>query len=149
MARENGNGKEPVDDSLKSLIEFAQSVDLEEVVWEVEGRRVAFRREIKPAPAAPAAKPAASDKPAAPSGPDIQYITSPMVGTFWRSPGPDRPPLVLEGDNIDSGERVAVVEAMKVPKDVVSPIKGKIKKILAVNGKAVEYGQKLFEVELV
>jgi acetyl-CoA carboxylase biotin carboxyl carrier protein len=70
-----------------------------------------------------------------------------MVGTFWRALSKDRPPLVVEGDEVTAGQRMAVVMAMEVPKDVICDVNGRIVKILVENGKPVEYGQKLFEVE--
>lgn len=74
-------------------------------------------------------------------------ITSPMVGTFYRSPSPDSPPFVQEGDTIKPGQVVCVVEAMKLFNEIESEAGGKIVKILAENGKPVEYGQKLMLVK--
>lgn len=74
-------------------------------------------------------------------------ITSPMVGTFYRSPSPDSPPFVQEGDTIKTGQVVCVVEAMKLFNEIESEAGGKIVKILAENGKPVEYGQKLMLVK--
>jgi acetyl-CoA carboxylase biotin carboxyl carrier protein len=146
----NGAGARDMDlpTPLQSLIEFAKSVDLEEVVWEKGGQRVAFKRQVAPPPpAAPAAGPAAKgQEPAPPSR--TQFIVSSMVGTFWRSPAKDRPPLVVEGGRVAVGQKVGVVEAMKIPKDVTAQVNGKIVRILVENGKAVEYGQKIFEVEV-
>lgn len=141
------------DDDLNSLIEFAKSVDLEELIWEKEGRRIAFKRRVNGAlpETVPAAAPAAAS--AAPngkakSGPASRPLLSPMVGTFWRALSKDRPPLVVEGGAVTVGQRVAYVEAMKVNKDVISDANGRIVKIYVENGKPVEYGQKLFEVEV-
>ncbi|MBI4395849.1 MAG: acetyl-CoA carboxylase, biotin carboxyl carrier protein [Elusimicrobia bacterium] len=133
---------------LLSLVEFAKSVDLEEVVWENGCQRIAFKRRPAAAPAisAPtgAAGPAAENQPAASKA---HAVPSPMVGTFLRAPSKDRPPFVVEGDEVTVGQRLAVVEAMKVPKDVLSDANGRITRILVENGKPVEYGQKLFEME--
>jgi acetyl-CoA carboxylase biotin carboxyl carrier protein len=138
----------PGDETLNSLIEFAKSADLEELAWEDGEKRVSFRRRIAdpPPPVSPAA-PAASAAPAAESSP-LRFITSPMVGTFWRSASNDRPPLVVEGGKVSGGQKMAVVMAMSIPKDVVSSVAGRIVKILVENGKPVEYGQKLFEIEI-
>jgi acetyl-CoA carboxylase biotin carboxyl carrier protein len=136
---------ETAESPLKALLEFAKSVDLEEVVWEKAGRRVAFKRAAAPAEAeAPAPEPSS---PAAEAPPKTHIVHSPMVGTFWRSPGKDRPPLVMDGDEVKAGQRVAVVEAMKIPKDVVCDASGRIVRTFVENGKPVEYGQKLFEIE--
>ncbi len=74
-------------------------------------------------------------------------ITSPMVGTFYRSPSHDSPPFIQEGDTIKTGQVVCIVEAMKLFNEIESEVGGKIVKILAENGKPVEYGQKLMLVK--
>jgi len=74
-------------------------------------------------------------------------ITSPMVGTFYRSPSPDSPPFVKEGDHISAGKVVCIIEAMKLFNEIESEVSGKIVKILAENTKTVEYGQKLMLVK--
>jgi acetyl-CoA carboxylase biotin carboxyl carrier protein len=74
-------------------------------------------------------------------------ITSPMVGTFYRSPSPDSPPFVHEGDSIGTGKVVCIIEAMKLFNEIESEVSGKIVKILVENGKPVEYGQKLMLVK--
>ncbi|HRY29451.1 MAG TPA: biotin/lipoyl-binding protein [Elusimicrobiota bacterium] len=135
---------------VKALVDFAKELELEEVVWEREGRRIAFKR--RAAPPAPAAPAAASAVPANGNGksksPKTKDILSPIVGTFWRGLSKDRPPLVVEGGQVTAGQRLAQVEAMKVQKDVIADVNGKISKILVQNGKPVEYGQKLFEIEV-
>jgi len=74
-------------------------------------------------------------------------IKSTVVGTFFRSDSPNRPPLVVEGTVVASGQTVAAIEAMKIMKDVVATVPCKIVKALVANGHPVEYGQPLFEVE--
>ena len=139
------NGKKPatVRDQVESLVAIAKELDLSEVLWEEGDRKVAFtRRASAPVPAPTPAAPA----PVAPPVPKTQFITAPFVGTFLRAPK-DRPPLVVEGEEVDSGDKVGIVEAMKVPRDVTSHVAGHIVRILVENGKPVEYGQKIFEVE--
>ncbi|OEG70231.1 hypothetical protein ATZ36_05475 [Candidatus Endomicrobiellum trichonymphae] len=74
-------------------------------------------------------------------------IKSTTVGTFASAQSNDKPPFVREGDNIVVGQKIGQIEAMKIIKDVLSNIKGKISKILVSNGQSVEYGQKLFLVD--
>jgi acetyl-CoA carboxylase biotin carboxyl carrier protein len=74
-------------------------------------------------------------------------ITSPMVGTFYRSPSPDSPPFVQEGDLVSTGKVVCIIEAMKLFNEIESEVSGKIVKILVENAKTVEYGQKLMLVK--
>ena len=75
------------------------------------------------------------------------YIRSTMVGTFFRADSSNRPPLVVEGTIVNSGQPVASVEAMKIRKDVVAQMDCRIVKALVTDGHSVEYGQPLFEVE--
>lgn len=74
-------------------------------------------------------------------------ITSPMVGTFYRSPSPDSPPYISVGDHVREGQTVCIIEAMKLMNDMPSEVTGKVIKILVDNGTTVEYGQPLFLVD--
>jgi acetyl-CoA carboxylase biotin carboxyl carrier protein len=74
-------------------------------------------------------------------------ICSPMVGTFYRAPAPDAGPYVKEGDEIHPGKALCIIEAMKLMNEIEAEISGKIVKILAENGKPVEYNQPLFLVK--
>ena len=73
-------------------------------------------------------------------------IKSPMIGTFYRSPSPDKPAFVNVGDEITSGKPVCIIEAMKLFNEIESEIKGTIVKVLANDGTPVEYDQPLFLV---
>jgi acetyl-CoA carboxylase biotin carboxyl carrier protein len=130
---------------LKELLEFAKATDLQEVVWEKKGVHISFRRGEPTMPAVAPEIPAEELGAARP--PEPMTIKSTMVGTFYRSDSPDRPPLVVEGTLVSSGQPVAAIEAMKIMKDVLSPGSCRIVKALVANGHAVEYGQPLFEVE--
>ena len=95
------------------------------------------------APAAektPAPAPAANDK--------LVTIKSPMIGTFYRSPSPDKPLFVNVGDEIKPGDVLCIIEAMKLFNEIESEIKGKIVKVLADDASPVEYDQPLFLVEI-
>ena len=134
---------QPFEEQLKSMVKFAKSVDLEEVFWEEGGRRVAFKRR-RNGQNHTVKEGSDQNEPVA----TLHTITSPIVGTFWRAPSKTRPPLVVEGDEITAGQRVAFVEAMKVQKDVISNVSGRIRNILLENGRPAEYGQPLMEVEV-
>lgn len=75
------------------------------------------------------------------------YITSPIVGTFYRAPNPDAPPFVEVNDEVRVGQTVCIVEAMKLMNEVKSEYNGIIRDILVENGEPVEYGQPLFLIE--
>lgn len=95
-----------------------------------------------PAPATQAtsaAAPAANDK--------LITIKSPMIGTFYRSPSPDKPSFVNVGDDIKQGDVLCIVEAMKLFNEIESEVSGKIVKVLIDDASPVEYDQPLFLVE--
>lgn len=75
------------------------------------------------------------------------HITSPIVGTFYRSSSPDSPPYVEIGDLVEKGQTVCIVEAMKVMNEVKSDYNGQIVEVLVEEGETVEYGQELFLIE--
>ena len=70
-------------------------------------------------------------------------ITSPMVGTFYRSPAPDEPPFVEVDDRISKGQTVCIIEAMKLMNEIEAEVSGQIMEILVQNGQPIEYGQTL------
>jgi acetyl-CoA carboxylase biotin carboxyl carrier protein len=82
----------------------------------------------------------------APAGNTVT-IKSPMIGTFYRSPSPDKPSFVNVGDDIEPGKPVCIIEAMKLFNEIESEVKGKIVKVLVEDASPVEYDQPLFLVE--
>ncbi len=99
------------------------------------------KNEAKAEPKAEAAAPPA------PSAADLVPVTSPMVGTFYRSSSPTAKPFVDIGDKISIGQTVCIIEAMKLMNDMPSEVSGKIVKVCVDNGSTVEYGQQLFLVD--
>lgn len=77
---------------------------------------------------------------------DGVFVTSPIVGTFYRSPSPDDPPYVEVGDEVSEGDTVCIVEAMKVMNEVKADAGGEVLEIHADDGDPVEYGQKLLKL---
>jgi acetyl-CoA carboxylase biotin carboxyl carrier protein len=107
------------------------------------------------APAPVAAPPVSTAKPeaekaAAPadeSDSDLYKITSPIVGTFYGSPGPDKDPYVKEGSRVSEDSVVCIVEAMKLMNEIQAEVSGEVVKIYVENGQPVEYGQPLFGIK--
>ena len=103
-----------------------------------------------PAVNAPVATPAESATTAATEPPDpdaaLYKITSPIVGTFYRSPGPDKESYVSEGSNVSPDTTVCIVEAMKLMNEIQAEVSGEVVKIYVENGQPVEYGQPLFGI---
>jgi acetyl-CoA carboxylase biotin carboxyl carrier protein len=91
----------------------------------------------------------ADDKPVSNGVDESKYLTikSPMIGTFYRSAGPEKPQFVSVGDEIAPGKTVCIIEAMKLFNEIESDIKGKIVKVLVNDATPVEYDQPLFLVD--
>jgi acetyl-CoA carboxylase biotin carboxyl carrier protein len=153
-------------DQIKAIVGMMKENDLSEFSMESDGLKIRIKRGPEgfqqtvtvaapvPAPivAAPVVSPvvpvvASAAAPATPPA-GIKYITSPMVGTFYRSPSPDAPPYIEVGKTVDEESVVCIIEAMKVMNEIKSEIKGTIVEVLVESAKPVEYGQKLFAVKV-
>lgn len=93
------------------------------------------------------AAPAPSAQPAAEASGNYITVKSPMIGTFYRSAGPDKPPFVNVGDEVKPGEVLCIIEAMKLFNEIESEVSGRIVKVLVDDATPVEYDQPLFLVE--
>ncbi|MEY3344120.1 MAG: acetyl-CoA carboxylase biotin carboxyl carrier protein [Bacteroidota bacterium] len=102
---------------------------------------------VAPAPAAPA--PTAATPPPAKANDESKYhvVKSPMIGTFYRQPSPDKANFVNVGDDVKQGQVICIIEAMKLFNEIESDIKGRIVKVLVDNATPVEYDQPLFLVD--
>jgi acetyl-CoA carboxylase biotin carboxyl carrier protein len=99
-------------------------------------------------PATPTASAPAAPAPAAPvAASNTVTIKSPMIGTFYRSSGPDKPLFVNVGDEVSPGKVICIIEAMKLFNEIECDVKGKIVKVLVDDATPVEYDQPLFLVE--
>ncbi|MFA4844842.1 MAG: acetyl-CoA carboxylase biotin carboxyl carrier protein [Candidatus Margulisiibacteriota bacterium] len=143
---------------LKKLIQLVKDEDISGVAVEEKGVKYEVRREKGghtvsaplPGPQSSAPGTPISQEPKAKEKSEedgLVAITSPMVGTFYRSPSPESPAFVEAGDSVEPGKVVCIVEAMKLFNEIESEVRGKIVKVLVDNGKPVEYGQKLFLVK--
>ncbi|KPK15392.1 MAG: hypothetical protein AMJ62_09350 [Myxococcales bacterium SG8_38] len=142
-------------DQLRELIRLLDESGLTEIEVEHDDDRIRVRRE--PAPIVSAAT-AASLTPGAPGAGPLPaeagtseeagtYVTSPFVGTFYRSPSPESDPFVEVGDVIRPGQVLCIVEAMKLMNEIEAEVEGTIAEVLVENGKPVEYGDRLFRIE--
>lgn len=152
---------------IQELIKFVSRSGVNEVAIEQQDFKITIKTNqtptvvhaTVPAPVATAAIPAAAaplpvsateTKPAAPAAEDTShYITikSPMIGTFYRSAGPDKASFVNVGDEVSTGKVICIIEAMKLFNEIESEVSGKIVKVLVENASPVEYDQPLFLVE--
>ncbi len=153
-------------DEIKQLIELADETGLAELELERNGERVRIRRAAglqqdyvipaAPAPAAytPAAPPAhaGAPAPAAPAAPptgedpSLSYVRAPIVGTFYESPGPDAPPFVKLGDQVQAGQVLCIIESMKLMNEIECETSGVIVSRFVGNAQPTEYGQTLFAI---
>ena len=109
---------------------------------------VAMQMPVAAPVAAPAPQAAAPAPAAAPANDSrLIEIKSPMIGTFYRSAGPDKPPFVEVGQSIKPGDKVCIIEAMKLFNEIESEISGTIVKVLVNDSSPIEYDQPLFLVE--
>jgi len=102
----------------------------------------AQQAEFRPRPSAPTRGPveSAGEKKG-------HVITSPFVGTFYRSPAPDQPSFVEVGTAVKKGQVLCIIEAMKLMNEIESEVAGKVAEVMAQNGQPVEFGQPLFRIE--
>ena len=156
---------------IQSLIKFVAKSGASEVKLEMEDVKITIRTGSGPstpettivqqipmaqAPAMPVAQAPAAAEPAALATPqpeaasdDSKYITikSPIIGTFYRKPAPDKPVFVEVGSTINQGDVLCVIEAMKLFNDIESEVSGKIVKVLVEDSSPVEFDQPLFLVD--
>lgn len=98
-------------------------------------------------PAEPEANPATDLLESKEAKNDLHYISSPMVGTFYRAPDPSSPPFVEIGESVQKNQTLCIIEAMKLMNEIESDIDGVLEEIYVQNGKPVEYGKKLFAIK--
>jgi oxaloacetate decarboxylase (Na+ extruding) subunit alpha len=139
------------EERIRQVTEIFQGSDVGEMEVEDAGLRITLRRqdERPQAIAAPSSLSAAPNG-AGESGPDVSTaikIESPMVGTFYRSASPTAEPFVEEGDRVEVGQTLCILEAMKLFNEFKSEHSGVIRAVLVNNAEPVEYGQALFELE--
>lgn len=154
-------------DQLRQLLALLGESDIQELRLEGDDFRLEVRRNLPAvaqpltvlqapaavAPAVPAAAPAPVPAPSAPPPPaaaargDLQAITAPMVGTFYRSPAPGEAPFVELGSRVTPGQPVCILEAMKLMNELESEVGGEVVEILVENGTPVEFGQVLMRIK--
>ncbi len=157
---------------IQDLIKFVAKSGASEVDLEMDGVKISIKTGAKegknevvvqqvpvaapspapapaPAPVAAAPAPAPASSPAPAADDDSKYVTikSPMIGTFYRKPSPDKELFVNVGDSVSKGSVVCVIEAMKLFNEIESEVSGKIVKVLVDDATPVEFDQPLFLVD--
>ncbi len=156
---------------LRELVEFLKANDIAEFDMEQEDLKVRIKFAGEPAArrggidlaqlsrlmasaraarlVAPShvAAPAASAAAPAPAEEALHEVKSPIVGTFYDSPSPGAPPFVKAGDQVEVGQVLCIVEAMKLMNEIEADVAGEVVKRIASSGQPVEYGQPLFAIK--
>lgn len=152
---------------IQELVKLINKTSIGEITIEEDGTKITIKQKKEPsqkiytqaapaqysapaipqAPIAQAAAPTISEPAETPKADNFITIKSPMIGTFYRSSGPDKPLLANVGDEVTSGKVVCIIEAMKLFNEIESEIKGKIVKVLVEDASPVEYDQPLFLVD--
>lgn len=145
-------------DYIEKLAKIISETGLTEISLEDGEQAITLRKDVivsaapqvvAAAPSAPASAPSAQPAASAPATPAKKGtpITSPMVGTFYKSPSPDAAPFVSVGDTVKNGDVVCIVEAMKMMNEIKAEVAGKVLEICVEDGQPVEFGQVLMYVE--
>ena len=141
-------------EQLRELIRLLDESNLTEIEVEHDDDRIRIRRDpavtvgaVTTTSVAPAVVASPAPSAAESEADDATYVTSPFVGTFYRSPSPDSDAFVDVGDEVAPGQVLCIVEAMKLMNEIEAEVPGKILEVLVENGKPVEYGDRLFRIE--
>lgn len=144
---------------IKEMIDLMNENNLSEIEIERNGMKIKLKRAaeagqeviVERIPATVAKQPPAAEKAGAPPKEAVEKrlieIKAPIVGTFYKAPSPEAEPFVEIGQEVEVGQVVCVIEAMKLMNEIKSEVKGKVIDILAENADPVEYGQILFLIE--
>ena len=151
---------------LETLLDLMGRYGIAEVELEGDGQRVRLRKTEAPVarpevlglyPVAPAPTQVAGEQvvdaslstsPPAPAPSNLEEVSSPLVGTFYRASSPEAEPFVKEGDSVGAEDVLCIIEAMKVMNELPAALAGIVREILVKNGESVEFGQPLFRIEV-
>ena len=144
-------------EKIEGLVRILEASSLTEMTVKDGDFRITMSKLDNPPVVAPGAAPAAAPAPAVPNvaaeakeakseEDDIEYIISPIVGTFYSAPAPDAAPFVKIGDHVKNGQTVCILEAMKLMNEIQTEYDCEIEAVLVSNEQKVEYGQPLFKV---
>lgn len=161
MTIKDNKGSRPIEDTVEcveALAEILRENDLGRIKVSTEDVDIVIEAKrcpplppvgmgiLPPAPAAQNAAVLVEEKPreTAEKG---NFVTSPIIGTFYTSPSPEKPCFVKVGDEVRAGDVVCIIESMKLMNEINCEFSGKVAEIFVNNGDSVEYGQKLMRIE--
>lgn len=158
----NKTASRPIEETIEcveALAEIVRKNDLGKISINTEDIEIVIEGRPCPPPAPPV--PVMAGMPAAAAAPDAQpvrteaaepvvsgnIVKSPIVGTFYAAPSPDKPAFVKPGDTVNAGDVVCIIESMKLMNEINSEFAGRVAEIYVKDGQTVEYGQKLMRIE--
>ena len=147
-------------EEIKQILALVKEHELAEFELSHQDFKIRIRKDSVAAPAAAVAAPVAASVPALPAaqttpvspappvedGEELAIVTSPIVGTFYQAPEPDAKAFASVGDVVRKGQVLCIIEAMKLMNEIESEYDGEIVKVYVDNGKAVQYGERLFAI---
>lgn len=139
---------------IKEMINLMNEHELAELELERDGLKIKLKKnagqieQVISTTARPAAHPQATQEEQIKSAAEqLIEIASPMVGTFYRAASPESPPFVDLGSEINPGDVICIIEAMKLMNEIKAEVKGRVREILIDNGSPIEFAQVLFRIE--
>ena len=172
--RVEGNSTSLDVEALRQIVEILEGSEVTRLVWQRGEERLFIRRgpvpvptivhaapvspsvspapvvasaPLPPVPVAPAPASAPASAAPAPASKPGHQVTSPFVGTFYRTPAPDQPAFVDVGAVVKKGQVLCIIEAMKLMNEIEADAAGRVVEVLVENGQPVEFGQALFRIE--
>ncbi|MET3558959.1 acetyl-CoA carboxylase biotin carboxyl carrier protein [Streptococcus rupicaprae] len=136
-------------ENIKELVAIFENSSLSELTLEEGDRKISLGRKLTTDPIVTAAPMATSHNslPAEDDDNDEDFVTSPIVGTFYSAAGPDIPAFARVGDKLKAGQTICIVEAMKLMNELTVDFDCEVEAILVSNEQKVEYGQPLFRIK--
>lgn len=161
MTVKENKGSRPIEDTVECVEALAKilkendlgriKISTEDIDIVIEGKRCPPPPPVGMGimPAAPAAQtvPAPAEEKPRETAEKGNFVTSPIIGTFYTSPSPEKPCFVKVGDTVNVGDVVCIIESMKLMNEINCEFSGKVAEIYVNNGDSVEYGQKLMRIE--
>lgn len=144
--------------TIEKLAKIVKDNELSEITISNDDCNITIKGKICPPPASamamgmPAAAPAAApvqtaEAPTAEALPEGNVVKSPIVGTFYQAPSPDKPPFVKVGDTVKKGDIIMIIESMKLMNEVQSEFDGVVERILVTDGQPVEFDQPIMIIK--
>lgn len=132
---------------IEKIIKIFESANISHLDLEIDNIKIKLNKELSSNPCVKIETVESKEKVVAETATAGNFVTSPLVGTFYQAPSADSKPFVNVGDKVKKGDKLCIIEAMKVMNEITSPYDGIIKEIFVKNESMVAYGTNLFRIE--